>query len=178
MILLRRGLVGTRVSRSIQYNSKRDGQDMSGEPQLLYYEDLDIGQTYRTSSHTLTEVDIMAFAGKFDPQTFHTDPLAAEHSFFGRLCASGWHTAAVTMRLFVTGELRIAGGLIGAGVQEIRWPVPTYPGDTLTVIATILEKRPSRSKPHLGLVNVQVQATNQRGQIAQEMVANLVVPRR
>ncbi len=151
---------------------------MSSEQDLLYFEDLEIGQTFCSSIHSMTEVDIIDFAIQFDPQSFHTDPAAAEHSFFGRLCASGWHTAAVTMRLFVTSELRIAGGLIGAGVNEIRWPVPTYPGDTLTVNATILEKRQSRSKPNLGLVKVLVKATNQREQVAQEMVANLVVPLR
>jgi acyl dehydratase len=145
---------------------------------LLYFEDLEIGQRYLSSSQTLAEADMIDFANRFDPQPFHTDPIAAEDSFFGRLCASGWHTASVTMRLFVTGDLRIAGGLIGAGVNEMRWPVPTYPGDTLTVTATILDKRLSRSKPQWGLVKVQVTATNQRDQTAQEMIANLVVPLR
>ncbi|HMO15942.1 MAG TPA: MaoC family dehydratase [Pirellulaceae bacterium] len=144
----------------------------------IYLEDLSVGQVFASGSHTFVQHEMIEFAQQFDPQDFHLDPARAVDTFFGRLCASGWHTAAVTMRLFVTGELRIAGGLVGAGVEQLRWSVPTYPGDTVTVSATILEVRQMRSKPEFGIVKAQIIATNQHGEIAQQMIANLVVPRR
>lgn len=145
---------------------------------MLYLEDLQPGTRYSADSHTLSKDEIINFSKQYDPQPFHFDPAAATDSFFGELCASGWHTAAVTMKLFVTGEFQLHGGLIGAGVEELRWPVPTRPGDTLTVDSEILEVRPSRSKPDRGIVRVRITARNQRNEIAQQMTANILVWKR
>ena len=99
----------------------------------LYFEDLAVGQTFGTGTVTVEPEMIKAFAAEFDPQPFHLDEDAARGSLFGGLVASGWHTAALTMRLLVGGELQIVGGLIGMGVEELRWPRPVHPGDVLRV---------------------------------------------
>ncbi len=145
---------------------------------MLYLDDLTPGTRYSAPSQTITESDIIEFARQYDPQPFHTDPVAAQSSFFSGLCASGWHTAAVTMKLFVTGQFQLVGGLVGAGVEELRWPVPTRPGDTLTVESEILDVRRSRTKPERGIVRVRITARNQRGEIAQQMTANILAWRR
>jgi acyl dehydratase len=146
---------------------------------MLYLEDLAAGQSFRTATPIeLTAADVLGFGAAFDPQPFHTDPQAAEDSFFQGLAASGWHTAAVTMRLLVTQGPALAGGIIGAGVEELKWPRATRPGDALSLEIKVLEVREMRTKPDLGLVRVKVTTLNQRGEIAQVMVANLVVPKR
>src|SRR6266446_7934143 len=99
-----------------------------------YWEDFAVGQKFESGSVTLTAEQIKAFAAQFDPQPFHTDEKAAADSFFGGLVASGWHTAAITMRLMVLSELRVVGGLIGAGLDEVKWPRPVHPGETLHVV--------------------------------------------
>jgi acyl dehydratase len=144
----------------------------------LHLEDIAAGQVYRSKRLTVSEADIKAFAAEFDPQPFHLDEHAARTSIFGGLAASGWHTAAMTMRLLVESEFRPAGGLIGAGFDELRWPRPVRPGDTLQVEGEVLEVRPSRSKPHQGVVKTRITTTNQRGEAVQVFVANLIVPRR
>ena len=116
----------------------------------LYLEDLYVGQRFESRSHTLDIEQIKRFATDFDPQPFHTDEEAAKDSFFGSLAASGWHTAAITMRL-LTESVPIAGGLIGAKT-EVAWPKPTWPGDTLHVESEILSVTPSNSKPDRGIV--------------------------
>jgi acyl dehydratase len=123
------------------------------------------------------EVQIKAFAGQFDPQPFHLDNEAAQGSFFGGLVASGWHTAAITMRLLVDGAAPIAGGVIGAG-GEIQWPRPTRPGDILRVESEVLEVKPSRSRPDRGIVTLRSETLNQEDQAVQVLTAKLVVPRR
>lgn len=133
---------------------------------------------YRGASAPIAAEEITAFAAAWDPQPFHLDADAASRSLFGGLVASGWHTACHSMRLFVAGEQRIAGGLVGAGVELLRWPIPTRPGDVLSVETEILSVRPSASKPDRGLVRFRNVTRNQRGEVAQEMVATLVVPRR
>lgn len=144
-----------------------------------YLEDLSPGQVYRsTGSVVLTEEDVLDFGRAYDPQPFHVDAEAARHSFFGGLAASGWHTAAATMRLFVTQGPAIAGGIIGAGVEDLRWPRATRPGDELTLEVEVLDVREMRSKPGLGMAKVQVTTLNQRGEAAQVMVCKLVVPKR
>src|SRR5215470_17802594 len=143
----------------------------------LHLEDLRIGQRFVTRTHRLDEGQIQAFAGQFDPQPFHLDAEAAKATLFEGLVASGWHTAAVTMRLLVEGGLPIAGGVIGAGA-EITWPKPTRPGDTLHVESEVLELRPSRSNPGRGTATVRSETRNQLGKIVQVLVAKLVVPRR
>nr|WP_291297622.1 MaoC family dehydratase [Elioraea sp.] len=136
------------------------------------------GQVYRSASAVIDGAAITAFAAAWDPQPFHLDSAAASASIFGGLAASGWHTACHSMRLFVDGPLRIAGGLVGAGVEQLRWPVPTRPGDILHVETEVLSVRPSASKPDRGLVRIRNVTLNQRGEVAQEMIATLVVPRR
>lgn len=142
----------------------------------LYLEDLSIGQTFETASHTLDAAQIKAFAAQFDPQPFHLDDEAAKTTLFGGLAASGWNVAAVTMRLMVESH-NLAGGLIGAGV-EITWPRPTRPGDTLRVVTEVVEITPSRSRPERGMVLVRSHTFNQLNEIVQTMASRMVVPRR
>lgn len=144
---------------------------------VLYLDDLTIGQQFTTGMITMNEADIIAFALQFDPQAFHTDPEAAKSTFFQGLAASGWHTAAVTMRLLVEGGPRLAGGMIGGG-GELTWPKPTRPGDVLHVVSTVEEIVPSRSRPERGMVRLKTQTINQRGEVAQAMITKQVVQRR
>lgn len=151
--------------------------DEEGPAPRLYLEDLQIGQRLESDSHALDAAQIVAFARDYDPQPFHLDEAAAAASLFGGLAASGWHTAAITMRLLVGSGLPIAGGIIGAG-GEIAWPRPTRPGDVLRVTTEILEIRPSRSRPDRGMVTIRCATLNQRGETVQTLTARLVVPRR
>jgi len=144
---------------------------------LLYLDDLDVGRRFASGWHAVDEAQIKAFAAQFDPQPFHLDEAFAKGTFFGGLAASGWHTAAITMRLLVDGGAPIAGGIVGAG-GEIAWPKPTRPGDVLRVESEVLEVTPSRSRPDRGMVTIRSQTLNQRGEIVQMLTAKLVVPRR
>ena len=143
-----------------------------------YLEDFAVGQIYGSEHITVDKERIKTFAAEFDPQPFHLDEEAARQSIFGGLAASGWHTAALTMRLLVESEFRPAGGLIGAGFDELRWPLPVRPGDQLHAESEVLDVRPSKSRPHLGLVKLRITTTNQKGEVVQVFVANIVVPRR
>jgi acyl dehydratase len=143
----------------------------------FFLEDLKVGQRFSSGSHALDEEQIKAFAAQFDPQPFHLDAAAARSTLFGGLAASGWHTAAITMRLLVDGGAPIAGGVVGAG-GEISWPRPTRPGDVLTVESELVELVPSRSKPDRGMATLRSETRNQRGEIVQVLVAKIVVPRR
>lgn len=143
----------------------------------LYFEDLTVGRRVTTASVRLDADAIKTFAAEFDPQPFHLDETAGAQSLFGGLVASGWHTAALTMRLLVTSGLPIAGGVIGAG-GEVSWPRPTRPGDKLTVICEVIAAAPSRSRPDRGMVTIRTETQNQRGEVVQVMTARLVVPRR
>lgn len=147
------------------------------ERELFYLEDLEAGRRFRSARHEMTEAEIKAFAAQFDPQPFHLDDEAARASLFGGLAASGWHTAAVTMRLLVEGGAPIAGGVIGTG-GEVRWPRPVRPGDMLEVETEVLDVIPSRSRPERGMATIRSVTRNQRGEIVQEMTAKLVAPRR
>lgn len=142
----------------------------------LYLDDLAVGDRYVSATCTVDVEQIKAFAEQFDPQPFHLDEAAAAHSLFGGLAASGWHTAALTMRLLVQ-SVPLHGGLIGAG-SELDWPLPTRPGDILHVESEILVITPSRSKPDRGVVTCQVLTLNQRGQVVQKAIAKLLVMRR
>ena len=144
----------------------------------LYLDDLEVGQRFRSGVVLVTAESIKAFAAEFDPQPFHLDESAAVASFFGGLVASGWQTAALTMRLLVESELEIAGGLIGAGVDEMRWPRPVRPGDTLQAESEVLEVRVSEKRPDRGVVRFKTTTVNQEGQAVMEQVARLIVPRR
>jgi acyl dehydratase len=143
----------------------------------LYFDDLKIGDRFRSESLNVTEKEVIEFAYKFDPQMFHLNHKAAERTLFKGLIASGWHTAAVTMRLFVQ-TLSFAEGAIGLGVDELRWPNAVRPGDVLTVETEILDLRPSRSKPGYGIIRLRNVTTNQHGEIVQTMLASVLVPRR
>lgn len=145
---------------------------------LLYLEDFTPGQKFEVSAQeTLSADDIKAFAASYDPQPFHMDEAAAEQSFFGGLAASGWHTAALTMRLLVK-TLPITGGVIGAGFEEFRWPRPTRPGDTLRVEVDVLELKFSQSKPQQGFLKHRVTTFNQHNEPVLIMTGNLLVPRK
>jgi len=155
---------------------------MSHEPatktpsELLYLDDLYVGQRFTTATHALDEQQIVAFAREFDPQPFHTDPEAARGTLFRGLAASGWHTAAITMRLQVDGGLPIAGGIVGLG-GELGWPTATRPGDVLHVESEILDVVLSRSRPDRGTVTLRSETRNQRGEIVQTATIKLLVPR-
>jgi acyl dehydratase len=144
--------------------------------ELLYLEDLTPGQRFVSPAATISAEQIVTFAQQFDPQPFHLDDEAARSTLFGGLAASGWHTAAFTMRLFVQ-SVPIAGGLIGAG-GELSWPRPTRPGDVLTVESTVVEITPSRSKPDRGMVTMRNETRNQNGETVQLFTVRMVVPRR
>ena len=144
---------------------------------LLYLDDLRVGQRFTSGRHAVDEAQIKSFATQFDPQPFHLDNDAARASLFGGLAASGWHTAAITMRLLVGGGAPVAGGVVGAG-GEISWPRPTRPGDILQVDSEILEIKPSRSRPERGMLTLRSETRNQRGEVVQILTAKLVVPRR
>src|SRR5213596_1756257 len=143
-----------------------------------YLEDFAAGQTFGSGRLRVEEERIKTFAAEFDPQPFHLDEEAARGSLFRGLAASGWHTAAMTMRLLVESELKPAGGLIGAGFDEFRWPRPVRPGDELRVESEVLEVRPSKSRPAQGLVKVRTTTLNQNDEAVQILIANIVVPRR
>lgn len=143
----------------------------------FYLDDLEVGQRFTSGSLTVTEAEIKAFAAQFDPQPFHLDRRAAEESVFGELVASGWHTASLSMRLLVEGELRIAGGLIGMS-GEISWPRPTRPGDVLSVETEVLEVVPSKSRPDRGIATVRSTTLNQHGEPVQIATFKLMIPRR
>ena len=141
-----------------------------------YFEDLRVGQHFKTGTHTVSEDEIKAFAATFDPQPFHLDEQLARNTLFGGLAASGWHTAAITMRLLV--DLGIpTGGLIGMG-GEIAWPRPTRPGDTLCVTSEVLEVTPSRSHTDRGTVLIRNETRNQHDEVVQEFTGRLIVHRR
>jgi acyl dehydratase len=152
-------------------------QDQHGQASRYFLDDLHVGQKFVSGSRLVDEARIKAFAAEFDPQPFHLDEEAAASSLFGGLAASGWHTAAITMRLLVDGGAPLAGGLIGAGC-EIAWPRPTRPGDILTVESEVVEIRPSRSRPDRGMVTLRSETRNQDGEVVQALVSKLVVPRR
>jgi acyl dehydratase len=142
----------------------------------LYLEDFEAGQTYRGPGRIRIDKEgIKRFAAEFDPQPFHLDEKAAGSSILGGLVASGWHTAAVTMRLLVESDFKPAGGIVGAGIDDFRWPRPVRPGDELRVESEVLEMRPSRSRPGQGLIKVRTTTLNQDGEAVLIYVGNLIV---
>ena len=143
-----------------------------------YLEDFAVGQIYGSGRITVEKERIKAFAAEFDPQPFHLDEDSARRSIFGGLAASGWHTAALTMRLLVENDFKPVGGIVGAGFDEFRWLVPVRPGDELHVDSEVLEVRPSQSRPDQGLLKVRTTTLNQHSEVVQILIANLVVPRR
>ena len=142
-----------------------------------YFDDLKVGDRFKSEPLEVKEKQVIEFAHKFDPQMFHLNRKSAERTIFKGLIASGWHTAAMTMQLFVQ-TLNFAEGAIGLGVDEMRWPNVVRPGDVLTVETKIVDLRPSRSRPNYGIIRLRNMTTNQRGEIVQTMFASAMVPRR
>jgi len=150
---------------------------LSTHPDEIYFEDCVPGRRFTSGTVEVTADEIRAFAARFDPQPFHLDEAAAQRSVFGKLAASGWHTAAMTMRLLVDSPLRVPGGLIGLG-GEITWPRPTHAGDVLRVESEVVAAKLSRSKPDRGIVTMEHRTLNQRGEVVQIAVLKIVVPSR
>ena len=143
-----------------------------------YLEDFAVGQTFGSGRLRIEKQRIETFAAEFDPQPFHLDEQAARNTLFGGLAASGWHTAALSMRLLVESELKPAGGIIGAGSDELRWPRPVRPDDELRVESEVLEVRPSQSRPNEGLLKLRMRTLNQNGEAVQVAIGYLLVQRR
>jgi acyl dehydratase len=143
-----------------------------------YLEDFVVGQVFGSGRLVVDEERIKSFAAEFDPQPFHLDEESARSTIFRGLAASGWHTAALTMRLLVESDLKPAGGIVGAGFEEFRWPRPVRPGDELRLESEVLDVRPSQSRPEQGWIKVRTTTLNQNADAVQILVANLVVPRR
>ena len=148
-----------------------------GQMNERYFDDLKRGDRFKSEPLRVTEKELIEFAHRFDPQMFHLSRRRAERSIFKGLIASGWHTAAMSMRLFVQ-TLNFAEGAIGLGVDELRWPNAVRPGDVLTVETNILKMRPSKSRPGHGIIRLRNVTTNQRGEVVQKMLASAMVPRR
>jgi acyl dehydratase len=142
-----------------------------------FFEDLKAGDRFKSETYKVSEEQIISFAREFDPQPFHLDAKVARGTMFKELIASGWHTAAITMRLFVK-ALNFAEGAIGLGVDELRWPTAVKPNDVLQVEVEIVDLRESRSKPSHGVVRLRYVTTNQRGEVVQTMMASALVLRR
>jgi acyl dehydratase len=146
---------------------------------VRYLDDFEAGQRFSGSARVRVDAErIKSFAAEFDPQPFHLDEQAAGASIFAGLAASGWHTAAMTMSLLVKSDFVPAAGIIGAGFDEFRWPTPVRPGDELRVETEVLEVRPSKSRPQQGMLKVRTTTFNQRDEVVQVSLGNLVVPRR
>jgi acyl dehydratase len=143
-----------------------------------YLEDFAVGQIFGSGRLRVDAERIKRFAAEFDPQPFHLDEQSARNTIFQGLAASGWHTAAMTMRLLVESDLKPAGGIVGAGFDEFRWQRPVRPGDELRLESEVLEVRPSKSRPDQGWIKVRTTTLNQNGDAVQILIANLVVPRR
>lgn len=141
-----------------------------------WYEDLAVGQKYKSKPYKVTAAEIKAFAKRYDPQAFHLDAKKARSTLFLGLAASGWHTGAVTMRLLVTGELRVAGGHVGLGLDELRWPRAVRPGDVLRLESEVVETRLSSSRPDRGLVRLKHTTTNQKGEVVMTVTSTQLVP--
>ncbi len=144
----------------------------------LYFEDLHAGRRFKSErSYRVTAEEIKEFAERYDPQPFHLDEAAGESSFFKGLAASGWLTAAIVMRLRVE-SIHVAGGMIGAGVEEMRWMHPVRPGDSLRTEAEILEVRRSSSRPAYGVVRSRTTVFNQKDEVVMRSVVNFLAPLR
>lgn len=143
-----------------------------------YLEDFTPGQTFESATVEVEAGRMKDFAREFDPQPFHVDEEAAASSFFGGLVASGWYTAALMMKLLVGSGLNVVGGLIGAGVEELKWPRPVRPGDTLRLHITVEEVRPSQSRPDRGVILLRTTTLNQDDQPALSALIRVIAPRR
>jgi len=138
---------------------------MHGAMTYRYFEDFPPGLTLDTKGPTVTREEIIDFATRFDPQPFHLDEAAAKASLFGGLAASGWHTAALCMRMMVDAYIKDSASLGSPGVDELRWVKPLLAGDTISGRATVLEAKPSRSRPEMGAIKAKWEVFNQKGEL-------------
>jgi acyl dehydratase len=145
---------------------------------MLYLEDFTTGSRYEAGPIAVDRDELIAFAKRYDPQPFHTDPAAAERTLFGGLAASGWMTASLTMRMLVDSGHGPVGGFIARQVESMEWPRPVRAGDTLSATSEVVEVIPSRTKPDRGMVKMRTETRNQKGEVVQLLTALLVVPRR
>jgi acyl dehydratase len=150
----------------------QQGPQTMAEPARLYLDDLKVGLRFSSPEYRVDEQQIIAFGKQFDPQPFHTDPVAAKDTFFRGLAASGWHTMAITMNLIVA-SVPLAGGVVGAGA-ELDWPSATRPGDVLRVESTIVDIKPSKSKPGRAVVFLESRTLNQNDEVRLRKVAKLL----
>ncbi|MYW70435.1 acyl dehydratase [Streptomyces sp. SID8379] len=154
------------------------GPDFNTPVEKRYFEDYVPGTSYTYGSIAVTEEDILRFAAEFDPQSIHADPAAAATGPFGGLIASGWHTASVMMRLYADHYVSKVASLASPGIDELRWPRPVRPGDSLSLLATVRSARLSRSKPDRGLVHTDVRVLNQHDETVLTLTAmNLLLHR-
>lgn len=143
---------------------------------MQYYEDLEVGTKASYGSYEVTREEVIAFASQYDPQPFHLDDEAAAQTYFGKLSASGWHTCAMTMRMMVEHFSTHQMASLGSpGIDELRWLRPVYPGDTLRVESELVEKRRSRSKPHMGFTKTRQTTFNQHGEPVMSMIGNGII---
>jgi acyl dehydratase len=145
---------------------------------MRYFEDLKAGDKFQTGEYEMTTEEIIGFGRQYDPQAFHIDPVAARDTLFGQLVASGWHTAAVSMRLMVQGEMELDGGVIGQAMESMRWPRPVLPGDRLHVVSEVVDLRPAPARSDRGLLVLRCRTYNQHGKVVQDMTATLLIARR
>lgn len=145
---------------------------------MRYFEDIEVGTTRAFGDYHVTKEEIVEFAEQYDPQPFHTDEDAATESAFGELVASGWHTAAISMRMLVDNYLRENAGMGGRGADELRWRRPVRPGDTLSVRATVAGKRRSESDPRRGYVENDIEVVNQNDEIVLSYTVTGMIERR
>ena len=140
---------------------------------MIHYEDLVVGETEEFGAYEVTREEVIEFASKYDPQPFHLDDEAAAATYFGRLSASGWHTAAMTMRMMVDNFSQKQRASLGSpGIDELRWLKPVYPGDTLSVTSELIEKRRSKSRPEMGIMRAKSTTWNQHGEAVMTLVSN------
>ncbi|MFT3792248.1 MAG: MaoC family dehydratase [Rudaea sp.] len=144
-------------------------------PRERFFEDFAVGEVFEFGDRVVDETEIVEFARKYDPQPFHTDPVAALDSSFGGLCASGWHTAAVVMRMFVDEFIAPASAMGSPGVDELRWVRPVRPGDRLRVSLRVLETRRSNSKPDRGILKLRYDTLNQHGEIVMSITSRAML---
>jgi acyl dehydratase len=157
---------------------KLQNHEEISEMSLRYLEDFEVGQTFTSKGIRIDADRIKSLAAEFDPQPFHLDEKAATDSIFGGLAASGWHTAAITMKLMVESDLKIAGGIVGTSFEELRWSRPVRPGDVLRVESEVLNVRVLKSRPNQGVIKMKTTTLNQNDEPVQVLVGNLFVLRR
>ncbi|MFC6637967.1 dehydratase [Sulfitobacter sp. JBTF-M27] len=153
---------------------------MTEAPDTLSYipfESFQVGQKQTFGAYEVTEEEIIEFAEKYDPQFFHLDHEAAKQSLFGGLCASGWHTCAMTMAMMVENMDAKGRSLGSPGIDSLRWLRPVYPGDVLSVEQEVLKTNPSKSRPEIGIVVSKVSVSNQKNEVVMEFISNGIFSR-